>query len=175
MVYILRCPHCEKEVPPEEQFFCPFCGKSLLTIPSFHGKLPIISGILTIIASVLIVLAGLLTILEALDTYGGFGYGFIAGTNVFFWASGSFHVIAFSVGLLGSIFQIKKKHISIVIFINVLLLVSAAFLVAQSNFVIQLTSYYFYTRDIYLFFAIPLFALLIISIFLISVSKKVFK
>jgi len=172
----LRCPHCGIEVPPDEQFFCPFCGKSLLTKPSkIYGKLPIISGVLTIIASVLIVLAGSLTILEALNTYEGFGYGFIAGTNVFFWFSGGYHIIAFSFGLLGSIFQIKKKHVSLVIFINVLLLVSAAFLVAQSNFIIQLSSDYFYTSDIYLFLAIPLFALLILSIILISLSKKVFK
>ena len=97
MVHILRCPHCEKDVPPEEHFFCPFCGKSLHTEPSkSYVKLPMTSGILTIVASVLVAVAGSLTILEALNTYGGFGYGFIAGTNVFFWASGSFHVIAFS-------------------------------------------------------------------------------
>lgn len=175
MVSILRCPHCRKEVPSDERFFCPFCGNSLLTKSSkSYGKLPIVSVIFKITALVLILVAGLLTILEALNTYGGFGYGFIDGTNVFFWASGSFHMIAFSTGLAGSIFQIKKKQISLVIFSNILLLVSAAFLLAQSYFVIQLVPSYSYVSDFYLFFAIPLFVLLILGLILIVMLRKEF-
>lgn|GEM_PF-1892006 len=176
MVSILRCPHCGKEVPSEERFFCPFCRNSLLTKSSKnYGKLSIVAGIFKITALVLILVAGLLTFIDALDTYGGYGYGFMGGTNVFFWVSGSVHMIAFSTGLAGSIYQIKKKHISMVIFSNILLLVSAAFLVAQSYFVIQLTPYYFYVIDFYLFFAIPLFVLLILGMLLVFKSRKEFK
>jgi len=170
----MRCPNCGKEVPPEEHFFCPFCGKSLLTNSSRnYGKLPMVSGILTIAASALILAAGLLTILEALSTYTGFGYGFIDGTNVFFWASGTVYAIAFAIGLTGSIFQIKKRQISIVLFSIILLLVSAAILVGQSYFVIQLPDRS-YVNGSYLFFAIPLFVLLTSSLILVGVSRKEF-
>jgi predicted nucleic acid-binding Zn ribbon protein len=170
----MRCPNCGKEVPPEEHFFCPFCGKSLLTKSSKrYGKFPLVSGILTIIASVLVLVAGLSTILEALNTYGGFGYGFIDYTNVFFWASGILYVIAFAIGLTSSIFQIRKRQISIAILGIVLLLVSAAMLVGQSYFVIQLADRS-YVNGSYLFFAIPLFVLLTSSLILVGVSRKEF-
>ncbi len=179
----LRCPNCGKEVPPHDQFFCPFCGKSLVIkspIPNRQTKLPMASGILTIVASVILLAAGAWTIIEALNTYGGFGYGFIDGTNVFFWASGSLFIIAFAIGLTGSIFQIRKKQILIATFSVIPMIVSAAILVGQSNFVITFKSYYSdytwqYVNGNYLYLAIPIVVLSILSLIFIGVSRKEFK
>ncbi len=176
MVLLLRCPNCGKEVPPEEHFFCPSCGQSLLVNNSKkYGKVPIASGVLTISASVLAIVAGIFTIIEALATYGGFGYGFVDGTNIFFWTSGAFFIIVFSVGLVGSVFLLRKKNVVVPVLSNILLLISAAVLVGQSNFVIQLPDQAPYANSSYLYYAIPSFVLLIISILLIGVSRKEFK
>ena len=98
------------------------------------SKLPLLSGIFTIISAILVILAGVYTIYGALITYGGYGYGFIEGTNVFFWIVGVFEIIAFSVGLTGGIFQIRRQYFLGTIFSNILLIASAIILVAQSFF-----------------------------------------
>jgi hypothetical protein len=136
------------------------------------SKLPLLSGIFSIISAILVLLAGVYTIYGALITYGGYGYGFIEGTNVFFWIVGVFEIIAFAVGLTGAIFQIKKQYFLGTIFSNILLIASAIILVAQSFFKIGRMELTFATL---LLLAVPVLILTILSIVFIGMSKKEFK
>ena len=124
--------------------------------------------------------AASLTINDATASYGGWGPGFISGTNIFFWIAGVFQIIAFSIGIAGSIFQIRKQQILVGLFSNILLFVSAAILVGQSVFLTQLGGYYWFSDiwtsiNFYLYYAIPAMVLLILSIALIGISRKEFK
>lgn len=172
MVSILNCPNCGRQVPPQEHFFCPYCAKPLNI--KRHAKLPVASGFLTIIAALLTVVAGMLTINDALTTYGGYGYGFISGTNIFFWIAGIFEVIAFAIGLTGSIFQIRKRQLLMTIFGNVLLLVSVVILIGQSFFVMN-TAFGPLQKINFILYAIPTLVLIVLSLVLIGISRKEFK
>jgi hypothetical protein len=135
-------------------------------------KLPLLSGIFTIISAILVMLAGIYTIYGALVTYGGYGYGFIEGTNVFFWVVGVFEIIVFSVGLTGGIFQIRRQYFLGTIFSNILLIASALLLVAQSFFKIGRMELTFANL---LLLAVPILILTILSVVFIGMSKKEFK
>ena len=102
----------------------------------------------------------------------GYGYGFIEGTNVFFWIVGVFEIIAFSVGLTGGIFQIRRQYFLGTIFGNILLIASAIILVAQSFFKIGRMELTFANL---LLLAVPILILTILSIVFIGMSKKEFK
>ena len=136
------------------------------------SKLPLLSGIFTIISTILVMLAGVYTIYGALITYGGYGYGFIEGTNVFFWIVGVFEIIAFSVGLTGGVFQIRRQYFLGAIFANILLIASAIILVAQSFFPIGRMQLTFAAL---LLLAVPILILTVLSIVFIGMSKKEFK
>jgi hypothetical protein len=135
-------------------------------------KLPLLSGIFSIISAILVLLGGVVTIYGALITYGGYGYGFIGGTNVFFWIVGVFEIIAFSVGLTGAIFQIKRQYFLGTIFSNILLIASAILLIAQAFFKIGRMEL---TFSVLLLLAVPILILTILSIVFIGMSKKEFK
>ena len=136
------------------------------------SKLPFLSGIFSIISALLVLVAGAVTIYGALITYGGYGYGFISGTNVFFWIVGVFEIIVFAVGLTGAIFQIKRQYFLGTIFSNILLIASAVLLVAQSFFKIGRMEL---TFAVLLLLAVPVLILAILSIVFIGMSKKEFK
>ncbi len=156
----LNCPNCGKEIPNPDAVFCPYCSKSLIV--KRYQTFPLISGISTIVSAVLVIVAGAISILGALSTYGGYGYGFIAGTNIFFWVAGIFEVAAFSVGLTGGIFQIRRMLFLGSVFCNVLLIVSAIIIMAESRFNITMSSGGGGTFSGFLFFAIPVLILSIL-------------
>ena len=136
------------------------------------SKLPFLSGVFSLVSAILVLLAGAVTIYGALITYGGYGYGFIGGTNVFFWIVGVFEIIVFAVGLTGAIFQIKKQYFLGTIFGNILLMASAVLLIAQAFFKIGRMEL---TFAVLLLLAVPILILTILSIVFIVMSKKEFK
>lgn len=169
----MQCPHCGKQVTDENAVFCPYCSKPLNA--KRHPTIPLASGTLTTISAIIVMITGLLSVSSALNTYGGYGYGFIAGTNIFFWLAGIFEVAAFPVGLAGAIFQFRRRQFLVSAFSNVLLIVSAAFILAQSFFTATLSNYESVTYTGLLLFGIPLLALSILSIVFVGISKAEFK
>jgi hypothetical protein len=135
-------------------------------------KIPVASGVLTAIASILVLIAAVLTINDALITYGGYGYGFIQGTNIFFWIAGVFEIIAFAAGLTGAICQIKSRYFLGAVFANILLLASSGFLIAETLFRIGKMVL---TFGELLFFALPVLLLAAIGVTLVGMSHKEFK
>lgn len=126
----MRCGSCGKEVKDTEAVFCPYCSKPIIaqTISKKHTPLPLIGGILLIIASCLAISMGVVSIVEALSSYGGYGYGYIAGVNIFLWATGILSIIAFPIALTGGIFTLTRRYIAIPIFGVCLLITSGIFL-----------------------------------------------
>jgi len=136
------------------------------------SNLPFLSGIFSIISAVLVIVGGVVTIWAALVTYGGYGYGFIGGTNVFYWIVGVFEIIAFAVGITGGIFQIKRQYFLGTIFSNILLITAGIMLIGQSFFKIGRMELTFAGL---LLLAVPILILTILSIVFIGMSKKEFK
>jgi hypothetical protein len=136
------------------------------------SKLPLVSGVFSIICAALVLLGGVVTINGALITYGGYGYGFIEGTNVFFWIGGVFEIIAFAVGLTGAIFQIRRQYFLGTIFSNILLVASAIMLVGETFFKIGKMEFTFAAL---LLLAVPVVIMAILSIVFIAMAKKEFK
>lgn len=136
------------------------------------SNLPFLSGIFSVVSAVLVMVGGVVTIWAALVTYGGYGYGFIGGTNVFYWIVGVFEIIAFAVGLTGGIFQIKRQYFLGTIFSNILLITSGVMLIGQSFFKIGRMELTFAGL---LLLAVPILILTILSIVFIGMSKKEFK
>ena len=169
----MNCPRCEKEISNPDVVFCPYCSEPL-TKKRF-SDIPIVSGVLSIIAAVVIILGATLSIDYALSSYGGFGYGFISGTNIFFWAAGIFELIAFSFGLTGAIFQLRKKQILLSIFSSILVIVASGILIGQSIFTYQLNPYYFVQYSEFLYLAVPAIVLSILSLVFIAISRRVYK
>lgn len=169
----MNCPNCGKEIPNPDAVFCPYCAKSLIV--KRYQKFPLISGILTIVSAILVIVAGAISISGAFSTYGGYGYGFIGGTNIFFWVAGIFEIAAFSVGLTGGIFQIRRMLFLGSVFSNVLLIVSAIIIMAESFFNITLSSGSGAQYFGLLFFAIPSLILSILGVVFTALSKAEFK
>jgi hypothetical protein len=96
------------------------------------SNLPSAAGILTISSAIMVAVAGVVSILGALNTDGGYGYGYISGTNILFWAAGPFEIMAFTVGLAGSAFQIKRRQLSLSTLSCVVLIISAGVMLIQS-------------------------------------------
>ena len=125
----MKCSNCGKEVKDEEAIFCPHCAKPIKTVIQKHTPLPMTAGILTIIAACLIIAMGIVCVVEALTSYGqGYGYGYIAGVNIFLWVTGIIGLIAFPTGLVGGIFSLKRRYVAIPIFGISLLITSGIFL-----------------------------------------------
>lgn len=169
----MKCPHCGKEVADENAVFCPYCSKPLN--PKRHSSMPTASGTLTTISAILALLAGLLTISNALGTYGGYGYGYVAGTNIFFWIVGIFEVVAFAVALAGATFQFRRRAFSGSILSNVLLIAVAAIVTGQAFLPAVNVGSVTYIFTGWLFFGIPLLALSILSIIFVAVAKTEYK
>ena len=99
-----------------------------------HTPLPITAGILTIIAACIIIAMGIVCVVEALSSFGhGFGYGYIAGVNIFLWVTGIFGLIAFPIGLVGGIFSLRRRYIALPIFGICLLITSGVLLLILNN------------------------------------------
>lgn len=169
----MKCPHCGKEVADENAVFCPYCSKPLN--PKRHLSMPTASGTLTTISAIIVLLAGLLTISNALSTYGGYGYGYVAGTNIFFWIAGIFEVVAFAVALAGATFQFRRRAFSGSILSDVLLIAAAAIVTGQAFLRVNLSPSVTLIYIGYLFLGIPLLALSILSIIFVAVAKTEYK
>ncbi len=139
-----------------------------------HLNFPIASGILTIISAIMILLAGVISIVNAFNSYGGYGYGFIGGTNIFFWFAGIFELFAFAVGLTGSIFLLKKQQFLGSIFSNILLIVSVVIIMAQSFMPMTLSGGVHAIAIGLVFVAVPALILTILSLIFASVAKSSF-
>ena len=127
------------------------------------------------VSAVLIIIAGGLTLNGALNTYGGYGYGFIGGTNIFFWIAGVFEIAAFAIGLIGTIFQTSKQQFLGSIFSNIMIIVASALIITQSFFTITLSYYQIISYLWLLFFAILALVLASVSITLNAISKTEFR
>lgn len=167
----MKCPHCGQQIADENAVFCPYCSKQLN--PKRHPSIPLASGTLTTISAIIAALAALITISDALSTYGGYGY--VAGTNIFFWIAGIFEIAAFAAGLAGAVFQFRRRAFAGSILSNAVLITASAIITAQAFLRINLSP--IETQDFtgLILLGIPLLALSILSVILIAVAKVEYK
>ena len=110
---------------------------------------------------------GIVCIVEALMTYGGYGYGYIAGVNIFLWVTGIIGIITFPIGLVGGIFSVRRRYIAAPMFGISLLITSSIFLAVLN------TSGVFLRLPVWAFgTTIMIFAIL--SVIFVAISKGEF-
>ena len=155
----LKCPHCGKEIVDEDVSFCPKCGKSL-EVKQRRTELVFAAAMLTIISSAFS--AGLAYL--AFDRYLlWIPYTEYANLIPGFLIVGILSIVASVLGIVASIFMLKRKNVNFSMLGVIFLLISAF-----GNYI----TLYYYGYIQYGFTEIALFCE--ITIFIFSILSGVF-
>ena len=120
---LLKCPHCDEEIPYEDVSFCPKCGKSL-EVQQKPTDLVLAAAMLTIISAAFSAGLGYL----AFDRY--ITYAFAAEQYSFsliagFLLVGILSTVASAFAIVAGIFMLKRKYVNVSMLGVILLLISA--------------------------------------------------
>jgi ribosomal protein L37E len=120
----LNCEKCGKQVLDEKSSFCAYCGTPLGTSSKTSGH-DNTAGILALIASTLTLSSGFLGIINY-QTYVTYytAYGYDTSEAIGFLIFATFAFVASAVGFVATLSALKRKHFSLTIIGNMLLITS---------------------------------------------------